>query len=177
MGRPHLIVVCGIPGSGKSTFSLLAVERWAAISFASETFADKLGAAARTTSGDLSREAIAHAYSEMGRAVTEVLAKNKLVLAVGSFRAAEQRRQFRDIAVRVGADVTTIRIACPVNLAAERVRERIAKGEHGPTEGAIQRIDAELTRADDITIVINNDSTIDQFYRLAEAVVGGMIAL
>ena len=65
MGRHRLIIVCGIPGAGKSTLAHRAVERWAAVSFASETFAEELGAAARTASGDLSKEAIAHAYAAM----------------------------------------------------------------------------------------------------------------
>jgi predicted kinase len=65
-GRPRLIIVCGVPGSGKSTFALHAADRWGAVRFASETFAEQLGAAARTASGDLSKEAIVHAYSVMG---------------------------------------------------------------------------------------------------------------
>ena len=76
MARPRLIVVCGIPGAGKSTFAFRAVGQWGAVSFASETFADVLGEAARTASGDLSKEAIEHAYSAMGAAVTDSLARN-----------------------------------------------------------------------------------------------------
>src|SRR5436190_626720 len=98
MERSHLIIVCGVPGAGKSTFALRAVERWEGVSFASENFAEELGVAARTASGDLSKEAIVHAYSAMGAAVAGALPTNKLVVAVGSFRSAEQRRRFRDIA-------------------------------------------------------------------------------
>jgi hypothetical protein len=58
----RLLIVCGIPGAGKSTLAHRAVERWNAVSFASETFAEALEAAARTDSGDLSKEAIVHAY-------------------------------------------------------------------------------------------------------------------
>src|ERR1051325_7866839 len=136
MGRPRLIIVCGVPGAGKSTFAERAVDRWGAISFASETFADQLGPAARVVSGDLSSEAIAHAYAAMREAAAEALGRNRLVLAVGSFRAEQQRERFRDMALERGADVTTVRVTCPVAIAAERVRARRALGERGPGEEA-----------------------------------------
>jgi len=77
MRKPRLIIVCGVPGSGKSTFALHVADRWGAVRFASETFAEELGAAARTASGDLSKEAIAHAYGAMAAAVRESLATSK----------------------------------------------------------------------------------------------------
>jgi predicted kinase len=169
MGIPRLMIVCGVPGAGKSTLALHAVDRWGAVSFASETFADELGAAGRTASGDLTGEAIAHAYAAMGAAVTSALATSKLVLSVGSFRAEEQRRRFRAIATTAGAAVTTLRIASPVDTAAKRVRMRIARGERGPTETTIDRIDADLSRASDIDAVMTNDASIEHFYRRADA--------
>src|SRR3954454_3653310 len=102
MRRPRLIILCGVPGAGKSTFALRVSDRWEGISFASETFANELGAAARSASGDLSKEAISHAYSAMGCAVADALVTKTLVLAVGSFRGEEQRRRFRDIAGSAG---------------------------------------------------------------------------
>jgi predicted kinase len=171
MARPHLIIVCGIPGSGKSTFALRTVERWRAVSFASETFANELGAAARTSSGDLSKEAILHAYSAMGAVVTDSLTANKVVVAVGSFRSEEYRQRFRDIATRAGAGVTTLRIVCPIQKAAKRVRSRLAFGEQGPTEQAILQIDAELNRASDIDIVLTNNSSIQKFHQRVDAMI------
>jgi predicted kinase len=171
MRRAHLIIVCGVPGSGKSTFALHAADRWGAVRFASETFAEELGAAARTASGDLSKEAIIHAYSAMGAAVTDSLAINKLVVAVGSFRSEEQRRRFRDIAKCSGASVTTLRIVCPVETAAKRIRSRLASGERGPTEKAILQIDAELNQARDIDAVLTNDSSVEHFNRRVDEVI------
>src|SRR5262249_56053948 len=95
MGRHRLIIVCGIPGAGKSTLAHRAVERWAAVSFASETFAEELGAAARTASGDLSKEAIAHAYSAMAAAVAEALSRNELRVPVPSLPSPAQPPRFR----------------------------------------------------------------------------------
>jgi hypothetical protein len=169
MGSKRLIIVCGVPGSGKSTLALRAVDRWGAVSFASETFAKELGAAGRTSSGDLTKQAIAHAYAAMAAAVTTALATRDLVVAVGSFRAEEQRKRFRDIAKSAEADAATIRIACSVETAAKRVLMRIAHGERGPTETAIQQIHAELDRASDIDVLLSNETSIEHFYRRADA--------
>jgi predicted kinase len=171
MVRARLIIVCGVPGSGKSTFARHVADRWGAVRFASETFAEELGAAARTASGDLSKEAISHAYSAMGTAVTGSLATNRLVVAVGSYRAEEQRSRFRDIANCAGASVTTLRIVCLIDTAAKRVRSRLAFGERGPTEKAILQIDAELNRASDIDLVLTNDSSVEHLHRRADAVI------
>jgi len=171
MGRPRLIIVCGVPGSGKSTFALHVADRWGAIRFASETFAEALGAAARTALGDLSKEAILHAYAAMGAAVRDSLATNKLVVAVGSFRSEEQRRRFRDIATSSGASVTTVRIVCSVETAAKRIRSRRAIGERGPNEEAILQIDAALDRASDIDIVLTNESSVEEFHRKIDALI------
>jgi predicted kinase len=170
MEKSRLIIVCGVPGSGKSTFAHHAAERWGAARFASETFAEQLGASARTVSGDLSREAIAHAYSAMGAAAMDSLGTHKLVVAVGSFRSEGQRRRFRDIAAASSATAVTVRIVCPVATAAERVRARIALGERGPTESAIRQIDTELNRAADIDLALTNDSSLESFQQRIDAV-------
>ena len=171
MGGQRLIIVCGVPGAGKSTFALRAVERWEWVSFASENFADELGAAARTASGDFSKQAIAHAYTAMGAAVADSLAKSKLIVAVGSFRAEEQRRRFQAIAGSNGASVTTVRIGCPVETAAQRVRSRIALGERGPSEEVIRQIDKELNRANKIDAVLTNDRSIEHFHQQIDAMI------
>jgi len=175
MPRPRLIIVCGVPGAGKSTFARRVVERCDALSFASEKFAAELGPSARNKSGDLTGGAIEHAYGAMGAAIDASLRDSRLVLAVGSFRTEKQRKRFRDIAIEAGADAIAVRIACPVDLAAARVRERIAQGEHGPTEGTIGTIDSELTRASDVEIAIDNNATIDEFYRRADAALADIL--
>lgn len=171
----RLLIVCGVPGSGKSTFALRAAERWGAVRFASETFAEQLGAAARTASGDLTKEAIAHAYSAMGAAVADALATNKLVIAVGSFRSEEQRSRFRAIAKSCGASVTTLRVVCPVETAAKRIRARLALGERGPDEKAIRRIADGLNGADDIDLVLTNDSSMEDFHGRIDSVLEPLI--
>jgi len=177
MQRSHLMIVCGIPGAGKSTFALRMADRWGAVSFASETFAEQLGDPARTKSGDLSKEAILHAYAAMGAAVTHSLAANKLVVAVGSFRSEEQRSRFRDIATNFGASVTTVRINCSINTATQRIQSRRAIGERGPNEEAIIQINGTLDRATDVEVVLTNESTFEEFYRKIDALIQGLNAI
>jgi predicted kinase len=107
----------------------------------------------------------------MAAAVRASLATDKLVVAVGSFRSEEQRKRFRDIATSLGASVMTLRIVCPVETAAMRVRSRRVLGERGPSETAISQIDAELNRARDIEITLTNASSVEHFYRKADAVI------
>jgi hypothetical protein len=104
----------------------------------------------------------------MAAAAAAAIATSKLVLTVGSFRDRDQRTRFRDIARSAGASVTTLRICCPIDTATKRIRSRIASGERGPTEKAIQLIDAELNRASDIDVVLANDTSIEHFYRQAD---------
>jgi predicted kinase len=170
MRRPRLIVVCGVPGSGKSTFAIRAADRWGAVRFASETFAEELGAAARTASGDLSKQAIAHAYAAMGAAAANALANNKLTVVVGSFRSEELRGRFRDIAKKVGAKATILRVVCSAETAAERIRARFAFGEPGPNQETISQIDAELDQASDIEITLMNNLSLECFYQKVDAV-------
>jgi predicted kinase len=170
MGRPHLIIVCGVPGSGKSTFATRMATRWGAVRFASETFAEELGVAARTATGDLSKQAIAHAYTAMGSAATLALATNKLVVAVGSFRSEELRSRFREIAQNGSANATTLRIVCSAETAAERIRARLAFGERGPTQETIFQIGTELDQASDIEITLMNNLSLECFYQKIDAV-------
>jgi predicted kinase len=170
MGRHNLIILCGVPGSGKSALAQHLVSQSGAVSFASETFADQLGAAGRTSSGELTRQARDHAYSAMAVAVTTSLVTSKLVVVVGSFRAELQRSRFRDIAREMRAKVTTLRVVCPAATAAERVRLRRAHGEPGPTEQAIRQIEAELNQANDIDGQLTNDTSIDDFFRRADTI-------
>jgi predicted kinase len=172
---PRLIIVCGIPGSGKSTFALRVADRWGAVKFASETFAEQLGAAARTASGDLTKEAIAHAYSAMAAAVAGALTTSSLVTAVGSFRSEEQRSRFRAIAKSCGASVTTLRVACPVETAAKRISARLALGERGPDEKALRQIEDGLNGADDIDLVLTNESSTEDFHRRIDALLERLI--
>jgi predicted kinase len=166
----YLIIVCGVPGSGKSTFALRAAERWGAMRFASETFAEQLGTAARDDSGDLSREAIVHAYSAMRAAAKEALEQHKLVVAVGSFRSEEQRKWFREIARSSDATPTTLRIVCRIETAAERVRLRTTLGERGPSFSTIRDIDDQLNRAADIDLAVINDSSMEGFCTQIDAI-------
>jgi predicted kinase len=112
----------------------------------------------------------------MGAAVTHALARSKFVVAVGSFRSEEQRSRFRAIAKSSGAGVTTLRVVCPVETAAERIRARLALGERGPDAQAIRQIEDALNRADDIDLALTNDSSMADFHRRIDAALEPLLA-
>ncbi len=170
MRAPQLLILCGVPGAGKSTLACHLTKLWRFSAFASETFANELGSVARTAAGDLSEAGKTYAYSRMAALAAAGLADKKAAVVIGTFRSDIQRRRFRDIAARTAAAVLTIRIACPVQLAAERVASRSAHGERGPPLEVIQEIDAELERATDIDETLVNDTSLERLYDGADAI-------
>jgi predicted kinase len=111
----------------------------------------------------------------MAAAVANAFVTNRLVIAVGSFRSEEQRSRFRAVSKSCGASVTTLRIVCPVETAANRIRARLALGERGPDEEAILQIADALNGADDIDLVLTNDSSMEDFHRRIDAVLEPLI--
>jgi hypothetical protein len=67
--------------------------------------------------------------------------------------------------------VTTLRVVCPIETAAKRVRARLASGERGPTADAMLQIDAALSPASDIDYVLTNDSSVEHFHRRVDAMI------
>jgi predicted kinase len=172
MNRPQLIILCGVPGAGKSTLADHLGRQWGADVFASENFAAELGSAARGPSGDFTAGAIAHAYFGMATAASRSLLDGKLVVVVGSFRSEHERHRFREIARKAEAAVIALRIACSAELAAQRVRTRGLLGEGGPNLATIEEIDRILNSASDIDGVVRNETTIGALYEAADAVLG-----
>jgi hypothetical protein len=118
---------------------------------------------------------MARAYTDMAMEVADAMTTSNLVVAVGAFRSGALRHRFRQLATSVPAVATTVRISCAVSQAARRVRARSARGDRGPTEHVIAKIDAELARADDIDLVIENSSTITQFLDRTDTFAKGLI--
>jgi len=69
-----------------------------------------------------------------------------------------------------------LRVVCPVEIAAKRIRARLALGERGPDEKAIRQIEDGLNRAEDIDLVLTNDSSMEDFHRRIDAVLEPLIS-
>jgi hypothetical protein len=65
--------------------------------------------------------------------------------------------------------------SCPVDTAAKRIRARLALGERGPDEKAIRQIEYGLNGADDIDLVLTNDSSMGDFHCRIDALLGRLI--
>ena len=68
-----------------------------------------------------------------------------------------------------------MRVVCPVETAAKRIRARLALGERGPDEKAIRQIADGLDGAHDIDLALTNDSSIEDFYSRIDAVLEPLI--
>jgi predicted kinase len=169
VSKPRLIILCGVPGAGKSTLAEHLRSRWGAVVFASENCAAELASGGRGPSGDLTVEAIEHAYSAMIGAASRFLLPGNLVVVVGSFRSERQRNGFRRIARILGAEVMTLRVACSAEMAAHRVHVR---GESGPNIAKIKEIERALNSASDVEATVENETTKEDLQRSADVLLG-----
>jgi len=170
MSARHIMIICGVPGAGKSTLAAHVVERWGAVAHESDDFVNGLIEGGRTSAGDFTDEALEQAYQSMGNAVVESLKTHWLVLAVGAFRTVDQRKMFRQIADQAGVGTTAILVDTPAEVAAERVKARSQRGRLGPTSTVIDDISAQLDAAMDIDFAITNGTTTKRFQERIDSV-------
>ena len=71
--------------------------------------------------------------------------------------------------------MTILRVVCPVETAANRIRARLTLGERGPDEKTLRQIEKGLNGAEDIDLVLTNDSSMEEFHRRIDAVLEPLI--
>ena len=107
--KPALIITHGLPGSGKSSFAQLALERLRAIRLRSDVERKRLFgldplADSRASTGmnlyadDISKRTYAHLYALAG----ELLTAGRTVIVDAVFLKHEERKHFHQLAVRLG---------------------------------------------------------------------------
>ncbi|MGW0047040.1 AAA family ATPase [Nocardia cyriacigeorgica] len=127
----RLVLIGGLPGTGKSTVAQALAEETGAIRLSSDLIRREL-----TDRGALSGSAGTYGhgrYSAAGKAMVydEMLTKAKRLLELGesvvldaSWIDAEQRDRARSLAAEVSAELVQIRCWCPSDLARQRIRHR-----------------------------------------------------
>jgi predicted kinase len=121
-GRVRLVVVGGAPGTGKSTVATAV--------------ADELGAVVvRTDEVRARHPGRGYSPDEVCRTYEEVLAEARRLLELGehvvldaTFRDVDERAAARDLARTTCSDLTELHCVLPPELAADRVRARLADG-------------------------------------------------
>jgi predicted kinase len=113
-----LIIVCGLPGTGKSSLSARLAEAYSAEHLNSDVIRKELFE--RPSYTEEEKEAV---YKEMARKAEELLGKGSNVILDATFYRHDYRKMMADIAEKAGK--RTYRIKC--TLPEEEIRGRLAK--------------------------------------------------
>lgn len=115
-----LVVVCGLPGTGKSTVSERVAGRLDAHLLRTDVVRKELFPDPDYTSAE--SQAV---YDEiLDRAASHLDAGDDVVLD-GTFRRASMRERAAGVAERCGADLRLVRVTCAESVVKRRIQERV----------------------------------------------------
>ena len=133
--RRHLLIACGLPGSGKSRLSYRLREALPLIHLRSDVERKRLfglGELARTTSsidrGIYFPRATDWTYERLHRLADDILASGYDVLVDATFLARRRREHFAALARRHRAGFAILALEAPLEVLRERVVRRLAQG-------------------------------------------------
>jgi hypothetical protein len=134
--RPHLLIVCGLSGSGKSRLSYRLREALPLIHLRSDVERKRLfglGETAKTLSGVDSGiyfpSATNWTYDRLYRLADGILASGYDVLVDATFIAQERRERFMALARKHRAAFAILALDAPLEILRQRVQRRCALGE------------------------------------------------
>jgi predicted kinase len=119
--KPRVVLLCGLPGSGKSALAAPLCERFALALIDRDRIRDRLFPACRFTEAE--KQAANQAVLETLRA--HCAAGVSSLLDGMTFGRESERRAVRAIAAEHGFDCRVLWLDCSVDLAAERVRQQL----------------------------------------------------
>jgi predicted kinase len=134
-GRVRLVLVGGLPGTGKSTVALgLGADHGWTVLRSDEIRKELAGLATTHRSGDAFLQGLydpsmtERVYSEMLRRSEQALGLGETVVLDASWTSDDQRRRAREVGARCFADVVELRCVAPTHIAEERLLERLVRG-------------------------------------------------
>jgi predicted kinase len=127
--RLRLVLVGGLPGTGKTTVSRPLAERLGAHRVSSDEVRDELFPRGAATETDRYRpESVDRVYTEMLRRAELSLGLGEHVVLDASWLHERHRSAARGLAERAGAALVELRCACPAEVARHRIERRARTG-------------------------------------------------
>lgn len=153
-GRIRLVLVGGLPGTGKSTLADALGQELGAVVVSSDALRrELLGAPVQgprpvpVGTGPYTDAAKGEVYAAMLRRATTALALGESVVLDAAWTAGRWRQAARHVASEGLADLVELRCTAPAAVAAERILARVAEGR-GPSD-ATPAVAAALAEVDD----------------------------
>ncbi|MGD9645264.1 MAG: AAA family ATPase [Pirellulales bacterium] len=146
LGRPPLVVVRGLMGSGKSTVARAIAERIGAQYLATDVIRRELFGpsqqAAGFGEGNYTSQRRREVYDQLLHAADELLAGGEAVVLDGTFLAAADQQRTAEIASARGLPALVVNCRCPADVARERIARRLATGDDA-SEARPELLDAQ----------------------------------
>ncbi|MFC3477428.1 AAA family ATPase [Halobacterium litoreum] len=117
--QTRLVVVCGLPGAGKTTVAEHAVDALDATLFRTDVVRKDL-----FPDPEYTREEMRAVYDELFSRAEDAVADGDAVVLDGTFKRREYRGRARRAAEELGVPFTLVRVACEEDVVRERIRAR-----------------------------------------------------
>ena len=178
-GRVHLILIGGLPGSGKSTVAASTADLLSAVLISSDVTRQAAAAGegvltaaapAAYRRGRYDRPHLARTYGELLRRAELCLGAGDTVVVDASFTQAGYRAAAAEVAARTHADLVPMSCQAPTAVRNDRLRRR----PPGPSE-ATPEIAERMARDEDPwpdAIVVDTAGSIDDTMRRVRQIVG-----
>ena len=147
--RKRLVVVCGLPGTGKTTVATTLADRFEAELVRTDVVRKDCFPDPEYTSAETQTT-----YEETLSRAEAALGRDGVAIVDGTFRRESLRKEAREVATAAGAAFELIRVECETPVVRERIADRegdesdadfsvhtLLESEFEPPEGSHHRID------------------------------------